>query len=219
LFGILISNIENGRFNNTFRIKKPNNEMDFSNLKSFINEKLSISEDEFEKIKPVVYLKNFKKNEVILQQGETCHFIGYLNKGLIRSYYYDDDKEITTQFYFENCLFTYVEGFMENSPSNKTFVALEDCEAIMMKKSGLWQIMESSAKFEKIFTLIIMEDLKRIMRDSEEKRKETPQERYMKFQRQFPTAFNRISLKYIATYLGIEPQSLSRIRKRMSEES
>jgi CRP/FNR family transcriptional regulator, anaerobic regulatory protein len=193
--------------------------MEFSNLKSFINEKLSISEDVFEKIIPLTYHKNFKKNEIIIQKGGTCNFIGYLNRGLIRSFYFDDDKEITTQFYFENCLFTYVEGFMDNSPSNKTFVALEDCEVIMMNKSGLWKIIENSVEFEKIFMLIVMEDLKRIMLDSEAKRNETPQERYMKFQRQFPTVFNRISLKYIATYLGIEPQSLSRIRKRMSMEA
>ena len=61
-----------------------------------------------------------------------------------------------------------------------------------------------------------MEDLKNIMLDNEDRRNKTPQARYLKFQNQFPQAFNRIPLKYIASYLGIEPQSLSRIRKRMT---
>ena len=80
--------------------------MDFSFLKTFINEKVNISEEEFEQIADLVYLKNFKKNEIIINQGEVCRFIGFLNNGLIRSYYYDDNgKEITTKFFFENCLF------------------------------------------------------------------------------------------------------------------
>ena len=190
--------------------------MDLSNLKTFLNGKASISDAEFEAIMPFVYLKIFKKNETILRQGEICSFVGFLNQGLIRSYYYDDNgKEITTKLFFENCLFTYVEGFMENSPSNKFFVAIEDCTALMIKKNNLLAIFEHSPKFEKIFNLIIMEDLKNIMLDNEEKRNETPQARYLKFQNQFPRAFNRIPLKYIASYLGIEPQSLSRIRKRI----
>lgn len=193
--------------------------MDFSLLKTFINEKISISDEEFEQITQLVYVKNFKKNDIILRHGELCHFIGFLNQGLIRSYYIDDNgKEITTKFFFENCLFTYVEGFIENSASNKTFVALEDCAALMMKKDTLWQLFESNSKFEKIFSIVLMEDLKNIMLADEEKRNENPQIRYLNFQKQFPTAFNRISVKYLASYLGIEPQSLSRIRKRMTQK-
>jgi CRP-like cAMP-binding protein len=193
--------------------------MDFSLLKTFINEKISISDEEFEQITQLVYVKNFKKNDIILRHGELCHFIGFLNQGLIRSYYIDDNgKEITTKFFFENCLFTYVEGFIENSASNKTFVALEDCAALMMKKDTLWQLFESNSKFEKIFSIVLMEDLKNIMLADEEKRNENPQTRYLNFQKQFPTAFNRISVKYLASYLGIEPQSLSRIRKRMTQK-
>jgi CRP-like cAMP-binding protein len=193
--------------------------MDFSLLKTFINEKISISDEEFEQITQLVYVKNFKKNDIILCHGELCHFIGFLNQGLIRSYYIDDNgKEITTKFFFENCLFTYVEGFIENSASNKTFVALEDCTALMMKKDTLWQLFESNSKFEKIFSIVLMEDLKNIMLANEEKRNENPQTRYLNFQKQFPTAFNRISVKYLASYLGIEPQSLSRIRKRMTQK-
>ncbi|WP_028665364.1 Crp/Fnr family transcriptional regulator [Runella zeae] len=194
--------------------------MDFSLLKTFINQKVAISDLEFEQLAHLVYLKKFKKNEIILNQGEVCHFIGFINQGLIRSYYYDEGgKEITTKFFFENCLFTYVEGFIENSASNKTFVALENCETLMIKKSTLWGLFEIQPKFEKIFSFILMEDLKNMIQAEEEKRNETPQARYLNFKRLFPTAANRIALKYLASYLGIEPQSLSRIRKRLTAQS
>lgn len=88
----------------------------------------------------------------------------------------------------------------------------------MMKKEILWQLFETNSKFEKIFSIVLMEDLKNIMLANEEKRNENPQTRYLNFQKQFPTAFNRISVKYLASYLGIEPQSLSRIRKRMTQK-
>lgn len=193
--------------------------MDFSLLKTFINGKINISDEEFEQITQLVYVKTFKKNDIILRHGELCHFIGFLNQGLIRSYYIDEKgKEITTKFFFENCIFTYVEGFIENSASNKTFVALENCVGLMMKKETLWQLFENNSKFEKIFSIVLMEDLKNIMLADEAKRNENPQTRYLNFQKQFPTAFNRISVKYLASYLGIEPQSLSRIRKRMTQK-
>ncbi|MCU0350863.1 MAG: Crp/Fnr family transcriptional regulator [Flavobacterium sp.] len=193
--------------------------MNFSLLKTFINGKVNISDTESEQITQSISVKSFKKNDIILNHGELCHFIGFLNHGLIRSYYIDNNgKEITTKFFFENCLFTYVEGFIENLASNKTFVALEDCEVLIMQKNSLWQLFESNSKFEKIFSIVLMEDLKNIMPADEEKRNENPQTRYLNFQKQFPTAFNRISVKFLASYLGIEPQSLSRIRKRMAQK-
>jgi len=193
--------------------------MNLSLLRTFIDNKAEFSEEEFSELKQFLVIKQFKKNEIILHQGEVCNFVGFINKGLLRSHYDDDSgKEITTKFFFENCLFTYVEGFMDNSPSNKTFVAMEETEVLVLKKLHLYSLFEKIPNLEKMFSVILLEDLKSIMTTEEEKRNESPQTRYLSFQKQFPIAFNRIPLKYLASFLGIEPQSLSRIRNRMTRK-
>jgi CRP-like cAMP-binding protein len=193
--------------------------MNWSLLRTFIDNKAEFSEEEFSELKQCLVIKQFKKNEIILHQGEVCNFVGFINKGLLRSHYDDDSgKEITTKFFFENCLFTYVEGFMDNSPSNKTFAAMEETEVLVLKKQHLYSLFEKIPNLEKMFGVILLEDLKSIMTTEEEKRNESPQTRYLSFQKQFPIAFNRIPLKYLASFLGIEPQSLSRIRNRMTRK-
>lgn len=189
----------------------------FSRLRLFLNSKANISDEEFEKIQPLVFSKTVKKGDFIIRQSEYCHFIGFINSGLIRSWYINNlDKEITTQFIFEGCFFTYLEGLLDAIPSHKNMQALEDCDVLMIKKDKLPLILQTSPKFEIIFRLILLDDSLLNMQTSEDKQNETPQERYLKFLKQNPTANNRISIKYIASYLGIEPQSLSRIRKRIT---
>ena len=189
----------------------------FSRLKSFLNSKIVISDEELNQISSFVYLKSFKKNDFILRQGEYCSFIGFLNNGLIRSWYINGvGKEITTQFIFESCFFTYLEGLMEAIPSHKNLQALEDCTVLMMKKDQISVIFKANPKFETLFSLILLDDSLLNMQSNEGKQNDTPQERYLKFLKQYPTANNRIAIKYIASFLGIEPQSLSRIRKRMT---
>jgi CRP-like cAMP-binding protein len=132
---------------------------------------------------------------------------------------YDNGKELTTQFVFENCFFTYLEGLLQPIPSHKYFVALEDCEAIILKKADLPKILELNSKFESIFRHLLFDESLMQIKANEAERKETLTERYLKFLQQFPTANNRIPIKFIASFLSIEPQSLSRIRKRLSQNT
>ncbi|MCP9755968.1 Crp/Fnr family transcriptional regulator [Lacihabitans sp. CCS-44] len=188
-------------------------------LKIFIRSKIEISDEEILQIQPYISTKNYSKNDFIIKEGEYCHFIGFLNSGLIRSYLHDDGKELTTQFIFENCFFTYLEGLLQEISSHKNFVALEDCEALILKKNDLPKILELNPKFESIFRHLLFDESLMQIKANEAERKETPTERYLKFLNQYPTANNRISIKFIASFLGIEPQSLSRIRKRLTQNT
>lgn len=188
-------------------------------LKKFIKSKIEISDEEILQIEPYISLKKYSKNDFIIKEGEYCQFIGFLNYGLIRSYLHDNGKELITQFVFENCFFTYLEGLLQSIPSHKNFIALEDCEALILKKTDLPKILELSPKFEAIFRHLLFEESLMQIKANEAERKETPTKRYLKFLQQFPTASNRIPIKFIASFLGIEPQSLSRIRKRLAQSA
>lgn len=149
--------------------------------------------------------------------GEYCRFIGFINSGLIIGTIIDDSgKEITCSFTFENCFFTYTEGISSNVPSHKNFTAFEDCEILILEKEKLPIIFAINQKFETLFTQILAEEVTRLLLADHNNRTLSAEEKYLHFINNCPQAFNRVPLKYIAGYLGIEPPSLSRLRKKLA---
>lgn len=112
--------------------------------------------------------------------------------------------------------FSYTEGITQQTTSHKDFVALEDCEILMISKDKLPQIFALNPKFETLFTQLLAEELRSLLLAEQQNRTQPLETRYLNFLDSVPDAFNRIPLKHIAGYLGIEPQSLSRLRKRMA---
>jgi len=161
--------------------------------------------------------KTFAKGENILRIGEYCRFIGFLNKGLIMTTILDNmGNEKASQFIYEGCFFTYTEGLASNIPSHKNFVALEECETLMLTKEKLAIIFKANPKFETLFNQILAEEVRNLLLNEQAGKTVSLEERYLSLEQQFPNAFQRISLKHLADYLGIEPPSLSRLRKKLA---
>jgi CRP-like cAMP-binding protein len=128
----------------------------------------------------------------------------------------ENGKETAANFVFENCFFTYTEGISNNAPSHKNFLALEDCEMLVVDKEKLPLIFSLHPKFETLFTKILAEELTHVLMVEQFNKTQTAENKYLNFIEKCPQAFNRIPLKYIAGYLGMEPQSLSRLRKKLA---
>lgn len=128
----------------------------------------------------------------------------------------DRGNEKTSDFKIEGCFFTYTEGLADNSPSQKNFIALEDCESIVLQKEWLPIIFKSNSKFETLFGQILAEELRLVLLNEQKNRTLSIEERYLALERIFPHALQRIPIKYIAGYLGIEAPSLSRLRRRLA---
>jgi CRP/FNR family transcriptional regulator, anaerobic regulatory protein len=191
----------------------------YARVSEYIRKRISIPESDLEKSFEYSNVKYFKKGEYILRAGDYCRFIGFLNSGLIVSTIIDEKgKEIACNFCFENCFFTYSEGVLNNVPSHKNYLVLEECEMLVMEKEKLPLIFSINQKFETLFTQILAEDLRNISLTEQNNRTQSTESRYLQFMATYPNAFNRIPLKYIAGYLGIEPPSLSRLRKRLSKK-
>jgi CRP/FNR family transcriptional regulator, anaerobic regulatory protein len=189
----------------------------YSQVKDYILKRISIPNEDLEKSFLYSSLRYYKKGEYILRIGEYCRFVGFLNAGLIVSTIITDDgKEIASNFTPENCFFTYTEGISGNMPSHKNFIAIEDCEMLVLEKEKLPLIFSINPKFETLFTNILAEELKNVLLTEQNNRIQSAENRYLQFIETYPHAFNRIPLKYIAGYLGIEPQSLSRLRKKLA---
>ena len=108
----------------------------YDKVKRYIESRVQISDEDLTKSFDYSTVRHFKKGDYILRIGDYCRFIGFVNYGLIVNTIIDDGKEIACNFIFENCFFTYTEGIINNAPSHKNSIALEDCEMLILEKEN-----------------------------------------------------------------------------------
>ncbi len=189
----------------------------YSQVINYIKQRIEISREEIEESLKYSEFRKFAKGDHILRAGEYCRFIGFLNKGLIATTVTDDNgNEKAHEFKYEGCFFTYTEGLANNTPSHKNFIALEDCDALILNKEYLPIIFNANPKFERLFSLVLAEELRIVLLNEQNSKTQTVEERYLALEKTYPNALQRIPVKYIAGYLGIEPESLSRLRRRLA---
>ena len=183
----------------------------------YIQSRIIISQPELEKSFGYAVPKTFAKGEYLLRIGEYCRFIGFLNKGFIVTTIVDDTgNEKASEFKYEGCFFTYTEGLALNTPSHKNLIALEECETLMLSKENLAVIFKENPKFETLLNQMLAEEVRNLLLNEQASKTTSLKERYLNLEQQYPNAFQRIPLKYLADYLGIEPPSLSRLRRRLA---
>lgn len=183
----------------------------------YIKQRIKISREEIEEGLKYSEFKKFTKGDYILRAGEHCRFIGFLNKGFIVTTFVDETgNEKASEFKHEGCFFTYTEGLVNNNPSHKNFIAIEDCEALVLNKEYLPLIFKANPKFETLFSQILAEELRFVLLNELNRKVLSVEENYLSLENTIPGAFQRIPIKYIAGYLGIEPPSLSRLRRRLA---
>lgn len=161
-----------------------------------------------------------KKGEVLPLLNSFTQQMGYINKGLFRSYYIDpkSGKEINTYFYQENQLMVSFMIFKEDNSCNYYIEALEDAEVTYIDQKDLQKLYRTSHKWEHFGRILAEAYYRGTYKRFESFTFYTPEERYMELLKDFPKIFQRTSLINISSYLGVESQSLSRIRKRIFKE-
>ena len=189
----------------------------YEKVKAYIKARVSIPDEDLEQSFQYSTLRYYKKGDYIIRVGDYCRFIGFLNSGLVMGAIIGEEgKETACNFCFEGCFFTYTEGFSDNRPSHKNFIALEDCEMLVLDKEKLPMIFSLNPKFETLLSRILAEDLRNVLLQEHSSRTQSLEDRYLQFIDANPHAFQRIPLKHLAGYLGVEPPSLSRLRKRLA---
>ena len=160
-----------------------------------------------------------KKKEIFLQSGKVQKAIGFIAKGLVRSFYIDNDgNEITVGFYKEGDYATHYPAYITRKQSLYTIQCLEPTSMVCLAYEDQQWIYQQSANFERYGRLITEEILKRQQARIESFIFETAEQRYLDFIENHPGLFNRISLSHLCSYLGIERQSLTRIRQKLSHQ-
>ncbi|MGL5892076.1 MAG: Crp/Fnr family transcriptional regulator [Bacteroidia bacterium] len=170
------------------------------------------AEDAFAEI---LIVKTVKKKEFLLQEGEVCNKVTYLNSGCTRLFYTVNGIENTVQFFFSDSFYTDYASFLTNEPSNENLQALQPCEAVQIVKDDLYELYDRFPEFDRVGRLMAEQAFVSIHKLNSMMKNEEPEMRYLNLLRQRPELIKQIPQHYIASYLGIKPESLSRIKKRI----
>jgi CRP-like cAMP-binding protein len=186
-----------------------------SNLKAYLSRFVTLSEAEFEQFCGQLTPKKLKRKEVLLRQGEVCKQVAFISQGCLRYFYLVDGQEHTGQFFFENSFYTDYESFLSGEPSRQNVGALEKTELLLLRKTDLYKLYEENPKFERFGRLMAEQAYLGVRKRNTDLLNLSPEDRYRELLSKRPKVMTRIPQHYIASYLGIKPQSLSRIRKRI----
>jgi CRP-like cAMP-binding protein len=157
-------------------------------------------------------IKEYKKNEFILKAGKISNHTSWIVKGLTRSYYIKDIEDITTKFLWDGAPITSVYSYYSRKPGNENIVALEDTTLASLHYDHMQYLYKTYPAFNVIGRVITEQYLYMLEIEVYNLRKQKAEDRYQFIVKHFPHLLQRVPLKYLATYLGINLETLSRIR-------
>jgi CRP-like cAMP-binding protein len=190
----------------------------FENLQKSISRFIQVEPSEFDFFTSCMSIRSLKKKEILLRADQNCRSIYFINKGCLRYYYLVDGEEKTAQFFFENGWFTDLDSFLGGMPAENFVDALEDTELLGIEKNDLMKLYEEIPKFERLGRILAENAYLGIRQKTKTLTTLDAEQRYLQLMKERPKIFERIPQHYIASYLNIKPQSLSRIRRQISSK-
>ena len=172
-----------------------------------------------EKIRSVCRIVDYPASSFILREGQVCKRACMIAKGLARSFYINDGKEITSRFMDEGFIITSWVSYYTQKPGNEFIQAVEDCTLLCISHEDIQQVYKQFPEFNIIGRKQTEYAFYQAELRTQMLRKHTAEERYKFFIDQQPLLLQRVSLKHIATYLGMNEETLSRVRSRFHKKN
>jgi CRP-like cAMP-binding protein len=193
--------------------------MDKHKLVLFIEQVIPIPRQKVNEITAHFQEMQIKKNEFFIKQGRVCNNYLFLENGFIRSYTIDlDGNEVTTEFYSSGQIVFEVGSFFQKTSSKESFQALEDSNGWYIDFDQLQMLFHSIPEFREFGRMILVKGFISFKQRTLSLINESAEQRYETLIKGRPEIFQRASLKYIASYLGITDSSLSRIRRELAHK-
>jgi len=187
----------------------------FQNINAYVLKSVNLSAGELEYFNSMLQYKVILKKTMLLQAGNICNFEAYVIKGCIREYYIDSNgAEVTLQFAVEDWWVSDITSFQDQKVSNMYIETLEDCELLMLSRESKEQLLAEVPKLERMFRLMIQRHLSVVQSRLFKTITHTGMEKYLEFIKRYPTIPQRVPQHYIASYLGMSPEFLSKLRTR-----
>jgi CRP-like cAMP-binding protein len=191
----------------------------FSAINRNVSKSASFSAQELERMYSLLQVKQYPKKTYLLQEGEICQFEGYVNKGCVRTYFIDENGfEVTLMFAIEDWWIGDIASFYNQASSNLFIETLEETELLVFNPVTKEVLLNEIPKFERVFRLMVQRRLAVTQERLIHTISKPATDKYLDFIRRYPDIPQRVPQHYIASYLGISPEFLSKIRARLSKK-
>lgn len=183
---------------------------------TFIKKITSLSEESQSAFTAVLQRMEFRKGHDLLRPGSICRYFYFIEKGLTRTYYLKDGKDITDWISAENSIAVSIISFLTHQPDRRGIELLEDSIFYALSFADLENLYKEYHDIERLGRLLISQGIIQLQQRFDDLHFATAQQRYHQLISSNPSLINRVPLGMIASYLGITQETLSRIRANYS---
>lgn len=186
-------------------------------LRIHLNKRIKLTAEEFDRCTQFFVPRAVRKRQALLQNGEVCRYLAFVNNGCLREYTLDHKgDEHLLQFAVEDWWISDLNSFLSGTPSTHNIDALQDSEVLLLEKSAREALFTAVPPMERFFRLLLESNYIATHKRINDALSASAEERYLAFVETYPRLFEQVPQNQIASYIGITPQSLSRIRKELA---
>jgi len=193
------------------------NEKHLIQLREFVNLLVQPNDEEWHALAERLFYREVKKKEYFLREGEVCNLVGFVVEGALRNYVLRDGLEVMRYFVLDNNYACEYKSFLTQMPSGENLEALEDSLMLCFSHQDLQYLYQRYQLWERYGRLVSEELFIKLSLRINDLLIKTPEERYLALLEEDPRIAQRIPQYMIASFLGVTPETLSRIRRRIAE--
>ena len=181
------------------------------------NEKVPLTEEEEVFIKQYLTPKKLRKKQYFLQEGDICKHAAFVNKGALRAYLIDEkgDENITA-FALEGWTISDIPSYMKQEPATLNIEALEDCELVLISKAAHDELLLKLPKYDTYMRIMVTNAYIALQQRMTNMISLSIEEQYKAFTQMYQHLFQRVPQHMIASFMGLSPETLSRVRSRIN---
>ena len=183
-----------------------------------ISRYLDLSNEEASAFAECIPIKIFKKGHLLLREGQLSRDSYFVIEGCVRRYYIIDGEERTTEFYVEDESIASLQSYKNKTPANHYFECVEDCRLAVLNYNKEQELFKRVPKYEALCRMSMENDFGEQQEVLAKFITSSPEDRYKNLLETRPDLLQRVPQYHLASYLGVKPESLSRIRKRLAKK-
>ena len=182
------------------------------NLKNFVSKYVTLTDEEFEHFESFFEIRNYKKKELLIREGEVEKYLNYVDAGSARLFFLKGKEEIVMEFAIENEVIGCFNSFFSKKPSHFSIEAMEPLTVFSLTLESLETLFSNNAKIETLARLFTREAYLKKTDFDYHRARTTTERRFVEFVRNNGHLLQRVPQKYLASYLSIKPETFSRMK-------